>query len=314
MTTAAALSRQRPAAARFRRITHIPAAAEEFLFGALSPSDCRFTLTDQLPCAELPYEEGAGLPLDLHYVTEAMHSICELAASRVPRFAALGQLAVARAVVTVEGGEFWRCTTQRRHAVMESRLRGAFPPAEPATLQCDATLLVQGKPYASGFLLLREAAVPESTGKPPRRLPSRRPAPAQVARCDPRNVVLADPRFDSHGVMLADIAPDPANTAFDPVATSRARITITVEATRQAAVLAAAELHGFSAAHCIPTRWSAELPETQVFPDMPARCRVVAGPVVRDALGRPETTMSIVLSSSDGGPAGAVTVTLAQDC
>jgi hypothetical protein len=314
MTTAAAVSRRRPAAARVRRITHIPATSEELLFGTFSPDDCRFTLTDHLPCAELPCEEPTGPAPGLHYVTEAMLSVCELVAARVPRLAAAGGLAVARAVVTFEGGDFPRRTDAGLHAVMESRLRTGLPPAEPATLQCDATFLVQGAPCASGFLLLRGAPVPGTGWEPPRRPPSGRPTPAEVGRRDARDVVLAEPRFDSDGGMLADIAPEPANAAFDPAATSRTWIAVTVEATRQAAVLAAAELHGFFAAHCVTTSWSAELPEIQVFPDMPARCRAVAGPVVRDALGRPEATVRVVLSGSDGRPAAVVTVTLAQDC
>ncbi|WP_405584621.1 hypothetical protein [Streptomyces sp. NBC_01190] len=324
MTTAPAPPRHRRSVAGFRRIAHCPTTPEEFLLGTVSPGDGRFALTDQLPRAELPFEGPVGHTLDLHYVTEAMHSVAALAARRIPGLPGLGALTAVRAGVTIEGGELWRRTRKPGHATMELRLRGSFPSAEPASLRCDACLFIEDIPYATAYLLLHGAGgdigdggdIGAGVGLSAERTPGRtadRPSPSQVGRHDARNVVLAAARLGADRELRADIAPDPANAAFDPAMTGRARTALVAEATRQAAVLAAGEVHGFLPAHCVPTHWSAELPFSGARQGLPTRCRAVLGPVVRDAHGRPATTVEISLWGQDA-PVGTVTVTVVQDC
>ena len=302
-----------------RHITHRPTSAEEFLLGVTAPDDCRFTVSDRLSRVELPFEDDAPGPThDLHYVTEVIHSVARLAADHHLRLPAGRPLKVTSGVVNIGDTELWRHTGRAGSATVDLRLRSTRYPGGAARLECAADVLVRGAPYATGLLALWIDGDEGGDGGGPREdgpgHPDQawvRPSAARVGRSDRRNVVLANVRSWPGG-LLADIAPDPDNPAFDPAANRRADIALVVEATRQAAVLTAGELHGFVPTCCVPVRWSARL-ATEGACGPPLRCAVHLGPVVRDEAGRSTTTVTVVLSG-DHGPVGTVAVTVVQDC
>lgn len=300
-----------------RHITHRPASPEEFLLGVTAPEDCRFTVSDQLPRTELPFEDAPGRTHDLHYVTEVMHSVARLASNHYLRLPADRSLKVTGAAVTIDDTEPWRGVGRPGSATVDLHLRSTFRPGRAPRLECAAGVLVRGTPYATGLLALRvddgDRPLAEADDRV-RGLPGARtrPSPARVGRFDGRNVVLADPRFEPGLRLLADITPDPDNPAFDPAATHRAGVALVVEATRQAAVLTVGELHGFIPARCVPVRWTARFPaDGECGP--PLRCRVEPGPVVRDESGRTAATVEVLLFGRRV-PMGKVTVTVVQDC
>lgn len=139
-----------------------------------------------------------------------------------------------------------------------------------------------------------------------------RPLPEQVGRRDARNVVLAGARITADGSLSADIRPDPGNPLFDAAADERARATLLTEATRQAAVLAACELRGFTAAYCATYRWSGQFPP-DLGPAAPLSCRAVPGPVTRDGTGRPSVTFQTTLLR-ERMPLTTIATTLVLDC
>lgn len=296
---------------RPRRITHHPLTSEEFLLGTVTSQECRFVLDDQLPAGELPFEPLTGRSLDLHYITEAMHTVAQLAANRSLRMPPREPLTAVQAAVTIENTELWRHTGQPGHATVETRLRTSR--GAPRRLRCEANMFVRGARYAEGVLLLtgtkqKPAAEEPASGHPASADPVPRPCPANVARVDPRNVVLANTRFSRRGHLSADVAPDRINAAFDPAATRRAAMALTVEASRQAAVLVADEVHGFLPRHCVPTRWRAT-----GLCGRPSRCTAVAGPLFQDAKGRPAVTVEVCLTDYAARTA-VVRSTLIQDC
>ncbi len=298
-----------------RHITHRPASPEEFLLGVTVPGDCRFTVSDQLPHAELPFEDAVEHTHDLHYVTEVIHSVARLAADRYLHLPPGRPLKVTGGAVRIDDTGSWRETGRAGSATVDLRLRSNCRPGRAARVECAADVHVHGARYASGLLALHADDAGEPTwGGPPRRPPAprERPSAARVGRIDPRTVVLADPRFEPGGRLFAVIAPHRDNPAFDPAVNRRAAVALVVEATRQAAVLMVGEAHGFIPAACVPVRWNARFAaEGEDGP--PLRCEARRGPVVRDRSGRPASTVEILLSGSRGSM-GTVTVTVVQDC
>ncbi|PIB12067.1 MULTISPECIES: AfsA-related hotdog domain-containing protein [Streptomyces] len=302
-----------------RHVTHRPATPEEFLLGTVVPGDCRFTLSDELPRAELPFEDGGRWTHDLHYVTEAMHSVARLAATRYLRVPARRPLKVARATVNLDTTVASRRVGQSGHATTDLRLRRTVSQAGVTGLDCDATVFMQGVRYATGTLSVELPGQPDGGApaavhdrpRPPVRT-GLRPRPAQVGRFDQSNVVLSDPRFGPDSQLTADFLPDPDNPVFDPALNERACPMLLVEATRQAAVLAACELRGFTPAYCLTVRWSGQFPPG-IGRGAPLSCRTVPGPVFRDSLGRPAVDFEITLLSGPT-PTGTIGTTLVLDC
>ncbi|GAA3824761.1 hypothetical protein GCM10022403_067720 [Streptomyces coacervatus] len=307
------------ATAGTRHVTHRPSTPEELLLGTVIPGDCRFTLSDELPRAELPFEDGGRRPHDLHYVTAAMHSVARLAATRYLRIPARRPLRVARADVLLDDTVAWHRLAQSGHATTDLRLRHTVAADGGTGLDCEATVFMQGTRYATGSLSLELAAAPGSAAPvavpdgPRSPVPAvARPLPEQVGRLDPGNVVLANPRFGPGAQLTADILPEPGNPVFDPAANERACALLLAEATRQAAVLAACELRGFTPAYCVTVQWSGQFP-SDLDHGTPLSCRTVPGPVSRDSLGRPAVAFELTLLRGRT-PTGTIGTTLVLDC
>jgi hypothetical protein len=118
-----------------------------------------------------------------------------------------------------------------------------------------------------------------------------------VGRSDPRNVVISGPLPTEDDTLRLLVTPEAAHSVFTANTTDYVPAVVLLEASRQAAFLAAAELHGFSAATCVLTRWSARFQGFAEI-DLPLHCTVRADELCRDSDGR--RAFPVTLSFAQG--------------
>ncbi|MFF4402719.1 AfsA-related hotdog domain-containing protein [Streptomyces sp. NPDC001480] len=137
------------------------------------------------------------------------------------------------------------------------------------------------------------------------------PAPTEVGRASPANVLLRTPvTVDGHRLSATVLAPSgwPSTLVQGDAASSSVLL---LEVVRQTALLAAQRLHGLDPRHCAPVALHAHF-RGHAEPDLPLRCVALAQPVRQDALGR--TLVSLTLALSQAGRAVTeATVSVVED-
>ncbi|MFI5758424.1 AfsA-related hotdog domain-containing protein [Streptomyces sp. NPDC051569] len=293
-----------------------PLKPEEFLLGSTLRGECAFVLFSELPVAEPFAAEGQDRIDGLHFVTATMDEVARFVALRhlrVPRDRCLPL--VTRATVDITDAEPWRLGGPRGQVVTDLHFRSVGGPGMPDGLECTGRVSVDGEPCATAraHLSFPEPAPPRSAARP-RLLAEdlRRVRPERVGCGEGRDVVVHGSLvIDEHRVLM-DVVPHPGNPVFDPGRSGRAGAVLLIEASRQAATLAAGELRGLSTAHCLLTRWSAEF-RGSLDNGAPLRCSAVPGALTRDTRDRPVVPVRIEFTQ-DERCVGTVDVVVLQDC
>ncbi len=137
----------------------------------------------------------------------------------------------------------------------------------------------------------------------------KRQAARAVGRADQVNVLLGRPVQSPNGELVVEISVDPRNEVIGEVTTDHVPAMALIESTRQAALLLAGELHGFTVSNCVPSRWSARF-QGFAEPDLPLHCRAAAGTLTRAADGRPALPVNLTLHQGARQIAAVETVVL----
>jgi 2-oxo-3-(phosphooxy)propyl 3-oxoalkanoate synthase len=299
-----------------RHLVQRPVTREEFLLGSAVQGVYNFVLFDELPFVDPLFAGDQDRVDGLHFITATMEEVARfvgLRHLRIPR--ACCPPVVTRASVDITDVDPWRLGGRRGQAVVDLHFRALGAAGAPRGLECEVGVGIDGVPCATARaqLAFPQQAPAPVTGRP--RLLAEdlgRMRPASVGRTDGRDVVVHGRLVIHENRVLMDVVPHPGNPVFDPDRSDRAGAVLLIEASRQAATLAAGELRGLSTAHCVLTRWSAEFggePDNS----LPLRCSAVPGPLVRDRRDRPMVPVRIDFTQ-DERCVGTVNVAVLQDC
>ncbi|MFF3838302.1 AfsA-related hotdog domain-containing protein [Streptomyces sp. NPDC001930] len=300
-------------------MVHRPVSPEEFFLGAtVSGDDYRFVLSEELPGRNLLFEEPGERVGDLGFLTEAMESVSALVARRLTGGGERGRVLVVSGRVDITDIDVWLAAGQEHGvAAVDLRVRPVGAAGAPTGFECAGEVRVQGGRCAVVGARLgigrQRRGFDEGAGRP--RLLAEdlgRLRPARVGRGDVRNVTVHGPQVVRGEKLLMDVIAHPDNPVFDPCRSERADTALLLEASRQAAILAAAELRQFDTAHCLPTRWSS-LMNTPLDDSLPVRCSAEPGKVRRDPMGRPVVPVNIELAQGERR-VSTVTMSVLQDC
>ncbi|MET9613360.1 AfsA-related hotdog domain-containing protein [Kitasatospora indigofera] len=318
-----------PAAPGFvHHLVHRPNTPEGVVLGTAAPVTQEFAVSAVLPERHPLFNDGADAFHDLHSPAEALRRTALFVAHRYFRVPQERPAVFASTEVELTELEPWRRAAGPAHLTMDITLRPAdVVNGVPRGLECESALSFEGvrcgtararlvflmpKVYQNhrerGRAASRSRPV-EVEGAEPWPL---RPEPKAVGRTDPLNLVLGTPAQNPAGELLVQVLADPANAVFAEAAGDHVPAVVLVEASRQTAFLLAGELHGFTVAGCVLSRWSARF-QGFAEPDLPLWCRALAGPLGRAADGRPALPVTLVFFQGSR-QVGSVETTVLQDC
>ncbi|MFG3255682.1 AfsA-related hotdog domain-containing protein [Streptomyces sp. NPDC048172] len=323
-----------------------PDTPEGFVLGAVTPVRQRFAFSAELP-GEHPLFTDLAAPFhDLLLPVESLRQAALFAAHQYFRVPERRHAVIAEGGATVTDLTPWRRThgangSQGAQLALELELtpvdvvRGV-----PRGLEADAVVSIGGHRCATARARLvfatpgvyrshRAAGLRESaaaTAQERVRTSDGAPEPHQVGRVSARNVLLGPPTEDPGG---DGPGPDDGTLLF-PVDTRAAAEALQampgelppalfLEASRQAALVAAAGRHGFAPAHSVMTHWHASF---RGFAELghPLWCEVRhhsraggGGEPARDAGDRPTSEWRLVFSQGNRTVA-RIHASVLQDC
>lgn len=308
-------------------LVHRPNSLEGIMHGSAGPVTQQFGLSAPLPQQHPLFNDGTGIFHDLHVPAEALIRSALFVAHRyfrVPeeRPAVFSTTEVA---MTVLGS--WRRTGEPAHLTMDLALHPVdVVNGVPRGLECESTLSIEGMPCGTGrarmvFLMPKvyrnhrergRAASRSGQSEHPRPTArTERPLPEAVGRSDPRNVVISTPLSVKDDTMLVQVAPYPAHPVLSEAA-DHVPAVVLLEASRQAAILLAGEMHDFSADSCVLSGWSANF-QGFAEPDLPLYCAASPGPLRHEDRGMPVLPVNLVFSQGSR-QVGVVEALVLQDC
>jgi hypothetical protein len=305
-------------------LLHRPGSAESVMLGTAAPVAQEFTLSARLPEHHPLFNDGPGIFHDLHYPIEAMRESVLFVAHQYFRVPAARPVVLASTEAVATDLEAWRRGTEPSHISVDMVLHPVdVINGVPRGLTCEARLSIDGVRCGDAkartvFLMpkvyhnhrARGRAASRGNGYSVPALDERPPAEA-VGRCDPRNVVIGTPVPDDGGRLRIQVSAQPAHPVFAAGATDHVPSTVLLEASRQLAILAAGELHGFSASSCALGGWAARFQGFAEI-DLPLMCTLRAEELRRDAAGR--RVFPVALTFSQGArELATVTVEVIQD-
>lgn len=321
-----------------QHLVHKPDSPEEFLLDAGMPVRQSFGFATELPDKHPLFSDTATPFHDLLFPVEALRQAALFAARQY--FRVPGKRITA---VSASGTEITDMTTWRRSG-NGSRLALdlALTPVDvvtgvPRGLECEATVSIDGRSCgtADARLVFLSPGVYRGHREAGRRHseesiaagwhvePAGVPAPEQVGHHDARNVLvgLSAEGEEPDERLLFPIDSEAANAVLSD-GSGEVPPALFLEASRQAALLAAAELHGFVPSHALLTRWQATF-RGFAEPGLPMYCAVrdasaedgadPARAMVRDAAGRPAASLRLMFLQGDREVA-RVSATVLQDC
>ncbi|MGW1224567.1 AfsA-related hotdog domain-containing protein [Streptomyces sp. NPDC001478] len=300
-----------------QHLIHHPAARSHPGLDAPSPGPERFTLVGETPVAHPLLNDGPGRFHDLQIATGGVREVGELVGHRY--FGVPGDRPglFYRFDLDLTDLSAWRTGPGAdRGVVMETRLRArpANVVAEvPRGLDFHLDVAIGGRPCATGsagmvFLMpklyrkhvahARQAmrAVPELGDAPD--APPRPAGCGEVGRASGANVVISEPADAARGristwVLSEHIAP--VFDATDPRQAGQFSGPHLLEALRQTSLLTAGRAHGLEAARSALAACQVHF-RGQAERELPLRCVAVAGPLGRDAEGRPSVPVTLTLT------------------
>ncbi|WLQ35069.1 AfsA-related hotdog domain-containing protein [Streptomyces castrisilvae] len=299
-----------------QHLIHRPAARSYYGLDAPSPGEEFFTLVGETPVAHPLLNDGPGRFHDLQIATGSVRDVGELVGHRY--FGVPGDRPglFYRFALDLTDLSAWRTDPGGRGVVMETRIRArpANVVAEvPRGLDFHLDVVIDGRPCAVGsagmvFLMpklyrkhvahARQAmrAVPELNDAPDG--PPRPADPAEVGRRAGRNVVVSEPVDASRGRISSWVLSERVSPVFDTT-DERQRGQFSglhlLEALRQGSLLAAGRAHGLDAERSTLEGCQVHF-RGQAERALPLRCVAVAGPLGRDADGRPSVPVTLTLT------------------
>ena len=309
-------------------LLHRPSTAEGLMLGTVAPVPQDFTLSAALPDAHPLFNDGPGAFHDPGFALEAMRQSVLFVAHQYFRVPSQRPVVMASSEVGITGLEAWRRNGHTAHIAVDMALHPVdVVNGVPRGLRCEAELMIDGTRCGTAkartvFLMPRVYQNHRARGRAASRTEKfgvfgegqgqdTRPRPESVGRSDPHNVVIGLPRAQGDGTLRVQVVPDAAHPVFTVNATDHVPSVVLLEASRQAAFLAAGELHGFSAATCVLTEWNARFRGFAEI-DLPLHCTVAAGPLQRGPGGHPAFPVTLTFAQGSREIA-TVGVTVLQD-
>jgi hypothetical protein len=308
-------------------LLHRPGTAEGVMLGTVAPVAQDFTLSAQLPEAHPLFNDGPNTFHDLHYPIEAMRQSVLFVAHQYFRVPAARSVVLASTEVGVTDLARWRRNGHPAHIAVDMTLHPVdVVNGVPRGLNCEGALAIDGVRCGSAkarmvFLMPNVYQNHRARGRAASRAEgygyaggSAGSAPLRadaVGRTDPRNVVVSGPLPSDDDSLRLLVTPAAAHPVFTANTTDYVPAVVLLEASRQAAFLAGAQLHGFSPANSVLTRWSARFQGFAEI-DLPLHCTVHADELCRDADGR--RSFPVTLSFAQGArEVATVAVEVIQD-
>jgi len=310
-------------------LLHRPSTAEGLMLGTVAPVPQDFTLSAALPDAHPLFNDGPGAFHDPNFALEAMRQSVLFVAHQYFRVPSQRPVVLASSEVAITGLEAWRRNGHTAHIAVDMALHPVdVVNGVPRGLRCEAELAIDGMRCGTAkartvFLMPKVYQNHRARGRAASRTEKfgvfsdghghdhARPRPEAVGRSDPHNVVIGLPKALDDGTLRVQVIPDAAHPVFTANATDHVPSVVLLEASRQAAFLAAGELHGFSAATCVLTEWNARFRGFAEI-DLPLHCTVAAGPLGRGPGGHPAFPVTLTFAQGSREIA-TVGVTVLQD-
>ncbi|MFI1865565.1 AfsA-related hotdog domain-containing protein [Streptomyces jumonjinensis] len=310
-------------------LLHRPVTPEGFLLDAAAPVEQHFALSAELPDDHAVFNDGPGTFHDLLFAAESLRQAAHFVGHQYFRVPAERPAVFVSSGVEIQEPTPWRRTGRPAHLSLDITLKPVdVVNGIPRGLDCRGGIAIDGVACGGGSARLlflmpgvyrahRALGRRESLRGAPARTPDAMdPGPAarpdRVGRADPRNVLVGPPLRANDGEFTLPVLPAPGHEVFDGGPQGHIPGPVFLEASRQAALTVAAELHGFNPAHAVLTRWWASFRGFGEA-DLPLICTVVTREPGRDAAGRP--TVQARLTFSQGGRAlCSASATLLQDC
>ncbi len=307
-------------------LLHRPSTAEGLMLGTVAPVPQDFTLSAALPDRHPLFNDGPGTFHDPHFAIEAMRQSVLFVAHQYFRVPAQRPVVLASTEVGITGLESWRRNGHTAHIAVDMALHPVdVVNGVPRGLRCEAELAIDGARCGTAkartvFLMPKVYQNHRARGRAASRSErfgfadghdDARPRPEAVGRSDPHNVVISQPLSHDDDLLRVRVIPDAAHPVFTANATDHVPAVVLLEASRQAAFLAAGELHGFSAANCVLTEWNARFRGFAEI-DLPLYCTAATGPLGRDPGGHPAFPVTLTFAQGSREIA-TVAVAVLQD-
>lgn len=317
-------------------LLHRPVTPEGFLLDATAPVEQHFALSAELPSRHETFNDGPGTFHDLLFVAETLRQTTHFVAHQYFRVPAERPAVFVSSGLDVVDLAPWRSTGRTAHLSLDITLAPLdVVNGVPRGLDCRGDVTIDGVRCGNAsarlqFLMpqvyrshrevgrlesLRSttpvvrplASMTAATEKEP---PAVRPE--SVGRDNPRNVVVGPPLRAPYGEFVLPVACEPGHEVFEAESGGHVPGPVFMEASRQASLLAAAELYGLRPSHAMLTRWRASF---RGFgdADLPLTCTVIAEEPVRDEAGRPTVRTRLAFSQGSRVLCTASGVLL-QDC
>lgn len=313
------------APALVHHLVHRPNTPEGVVLGTTGPTEQQFAVSALLPERHPLFNDGADLFHDLHSPAEVLRRTALFVSHRYFRVPQERPAVFASTEVAVTELEPWRRTPGPAHLTMDITLSPAdVVSGVPRGLECESALFVEGVRCGTAaarlvFLMPRVYQNHRERG----RVMSRSrfaeptggdlwpgvPSAKAVGRADQGNVVLGRPVQTQDGELVVEVVVDPGTRVYSEVTTDHVPAMVLIESTRQAALLLAGGLHGFTVTGCVLSRWSARF-QGFAEPDLPLHCRASAGALGRAADGRPALPVTLTLHQGTRQIAAVDTVVL----
>ncbi|WP_338696835.1 AfsA-related hotdog domain-containing protein [Streptomyces sp. Q6] len=312
-----------------QHLVHKPDSPEAYLLGAGTPAPQRFTFATELPDAH-PLFDGADRPFhDLLFPVEALRRAALFAARQYFRVPEKRVTAMATAGTEITEVEAWRSSGAAGVSARIS-LDLTLTPVDvvtgvPRGMECEAVVAIDGRRCGTAMARLvflspgvhrahrtagRQQSERSLAGRP--RAVTGSPTPEQVGRGAAHHVFVGLPVPDGDDTLVLPVDTAAAATLLGD-GSDAVPPALFLEASRQAALIAAAELHGFLPAHAVLTRWRAAF-RGYAEPELALHCAVRSkGTPVRDAARRPAIRLHLSFLQGDREVA-QVAATVLQDC
>ncbi|MEU6093130.1 AfsA-related hotdog domain-containing protein [Streptomyces sp. NPDC047085] len=315
-------------------LVHKPDNPETFLLDAGAPSRQHFVFAAELADEHVLFGATSASHHDLLVPVEALRQAAMFAARRYFRVPEKRLTVVAAAGTEITDVAPWRRTGQ----VSQIALELSLTPTDvvlgvPRGLTCKAAVSIDGRRCGSADARLvfltpgiyrghRETGRRQSEESLARGLGDvdspGMPEPARVGHRDGRHVLVGLPVEDGDEALLFPVNAAAAREVL-PGEPDELPAILFLEASRQAALIAAAELHGFAPGRTLLTRWGASF-RGFAEPGLPLFCTVRGAGAdggqtgaARDAAGRPRAELRLAFLQGEREVAD-VSVSVLQDC
>ncbi|MEO3978976.1 AfsA-related hotdog domain-containing protein [Streptomyces sp. CAU 1734] len=308
-------------------LLHRPDTPEGFLLDATAPVEQRFALSAELPHGHGVFNDGPGGFHDLLFAAESLRQATHFVAHQYFRVPAERPAVFVSSGLDISGLTPWRTTGRPAHLTLDITLTPMdVVNGVPRGLDCRGGMAIDGVSCGTGTARLlflmpgvyrahRELGRRESlrgSVPPPSGTERAVIRPDLVGRGAERNVLVGPPLRAVDGEFVLPVLPPAGHELFDGEPQGHTAGPVFLEASRQAAVVVAGELHGFQPAHAVLTHWWGSFRGFGEA-DLPLTCTVTSRDPLRDSAGRPVVRLQLTFSQGSRVLCTS-SATLLQDC